>query len=131
MKLDDERTTAKTERWRRIAEQAARQSGRSDPPAIDTAGTLTGALALASSIAEARFILDPRATTSLGAPLAAALSRRLSLAFAVGPEGGFTEEEIASARASGFEPVTLGAFVLRTETVAAAVLGAVRIMEAP
>jgi 16S rRNA (uracil1498-N3)-methyltransferase len=44
--------------------------------------------------------------------------------FAVGPEGGLEDAEIEIARGLGFAPVSLGPFILRTETVAAAVLGA-------
>jgi 16S rRNA (uracil1498-N3)-methyltransferase len=46
------------------------------------------------------------------------------VAFAVGPEGGLEEGEIEAARALGYAVVSLGPFILRTETVAAAVLGA-------
>ena len=53
------------------------------------------------------------------------------MAFAVGPEGGLTQAEVDEARVAGFAPVSLGRFVLRTETVAAAVLGAVRILTVP
>jgi 16S rRNA (uracil1498-N3)-methyltransferase len=42
---------------------------------------------------------------------------------AIGPEGGFIEEEIASLVRAGFTPVTLGARVLRVETAVAALLG--------
>lgn len=125
VKVEDGKRAAKLERWRRIAEQAARQSGRSDPPTVDLATTLIAALGIAASVAEDRFILDPRATEPLGKRLAA----RRATAFAVGPEGGFSEDEIEEARSAGFVPVTLGSFVLRTETVAAAVLGALRVLE--
>jgi 16S rRNA (uracil1498-N3)-methyltransferase len=51
------------------------------------------------------------------------------VAFAVGPEGGLTAEEIAEAEGLGFVAASLGPFVLRTETVAAAALGALRVLE--
>jgi 16S rRNA (uracil1498-N3)-methyltransferase len=125
VKVDAPKRSAKLERWARIAEQAARQSGRSDPPGVDLTETFLGALGIAASIAEARFVLDPRATEPLGRHL---VSGRAT-AFAVGPEGGFSPAEIEEARNAGFHSVTLGAFVLRTETVAAAVLGALRVLE--
>lgn len=129
VKIDEAKGAAKTDRWRKIAEQAARQSGRADPPRIDLAATFAGALAATG--AYARFILDPHAGEPLGPALTAAIAAGRSLAFAVGAEGGFTDDEIAAARDAGFAAVTLGPFVLRTETVAAAVLGAVRILETP
>ena len=60
--------------------------------------------------------------------LAAAAARGDSMAFAIGPEGGLAADEVEEARVLGFAPVSLGRFVLRTETVAAAVLGAVRVL---
>jgi 16S rRNA (uracil1498-N3)-methyltransferase len=68
----------------------------------------------------------PGAEATLASSLPAALGG--SIAFAIGPEGGLTDAEIASATARGFRPVSIGPFVLRTETVAAAVLGAVRVL---
>jgi RsmE family RNA methyltransferase len=59
-----------------------------------------------------------------------ALARRVPLAFACGPEGGLEEAEVQRARDLGWTVVSIGPFVLRTETVAAAVLGAVRVMSA-
>jgi 16S rRNA (uracil1498-N3)-methyltransferase len=54
----------------------------------------------------------------------AGVVRGAAVAFAVGPEGGLTGEELAAAERAGFVRVTLGPLVLRTETVCAAVLGA-------
>jgi len=44
--------------------------------------------------------------------------------FAVGPEGGWTEEEFVVAQKSGFREVSLGRLILRTETAVAAGLAA-------
>jgi 16S rRNA (uracil1498-N3)-methyltransferase len=46
--------------------------------------------------------------------------RALSAAVAIGPEGGFTEEELTLARSSGFEQISLGPRILRVETAALA-----------
>jgi 16S rRNA (uracil1498-N3)-methyltransferase len=118
---------AKIERWKRIAEQAARQCGRGDGPEIQGVHAWTDALDRALSC-EARFCLDPHATMPLGPALTGATARRASIAFAVGPEGGLTEQEIAQACERGFAAVSLGQIVLRTETVGAAILGAVRVL---
>lgn len=127
VKVDDAKAEARRERWLRIAEQAARQCGRADPPAIDGVLDWDAALAAASSCA-ARFCLDPHATEPLGARLGPAVATGASVAFAIGPEGGLTPDEVTAAGTCGFVPVSLGAFVLRTETVAAAILGAVRVL---
>ena len=121
-----ERIEKKRERWQRIVEEAARQCGRGDPPTID--GPLPWRDALATAGADVAYCLDPRAPEALGATLASVVASRSALAFAIGPEGGLTEDEVRAASDAGFRPVSLGAFVLRTETVAAAVLGAVRVL---
>lgn len=126
VKADEARAASKLERFRRIAEQAARQCGRADPPQIE--GVLAWPEALARAGAEARYCLWERATEPLGVSLATAVARGASLAFAVGPEGGLSDEEVEEARAAGFTPASLGRFILRTETVPAAVLGAVRVL---
>ncbi|WP_437286236.1 RsmE family RNA methyltransferase [Sorangium sp. So ce406] len=115
----------KGQRWRRIAVEAARQCGRGDAPRVDAP------MSLAAALAEARaggggalgMCLDPYAETPLGARLAA-LTPGMEAAFAVGPEGGFTPEELGVCAALGFERVRLGTLTLRTETVCAAALGA-------
>lgn len=130
-KVDGDRASTKVDRWRRISEQAARQCGRADPPVIDGVLDWQAALDVAAADADARFCLWENATAPLGPELAGVIASRGSLAFAVGPEGGLTEAEVEAARVTGFAPVSLGRFILRTETVAAAVLGAVRIMTVP
>lgn len=109
---------SRVERWVRVAREAARQCGRGDVPAIELVTKWEAAIATCD--ADVRVCLDPR-----GAPLRDVLaSARGSLAFAAGPEGGLTDAEVALAERSGFVTCRLGALVLRTETVPAAVLGA-------
>lgn len=128
VKVDGRRAREKEERWKRVAEQSARQCGRADPPAIDGVLPWSSALDLATGC-EARFCLDPLGETPLGAALRLAVIQRKSLAFAIGPEGGLTTSEVGIAVSKGFLPTSLGPFILRTETVAAAVLGAVRVLD--
>lgn len=131
-KLDGERAGTKVDRWRRIAEQAARQCGRADPPVVDGVLGWRDALTLASDDeSAAKFCLWENATDPLAPLLRGALSRGVPIVLAIGPEGGLTEAEVEEARVLGYAPVSLGRFILRTETVAAAVLGAVRILTVP
>jgi 16S rRNA (uracil1498-N3)-methyltransferase len=120
----------KIARWERIAREAARQCGRADPPRIDGVHGWRDALVRGAEGCEARFCLDPRALVPLGSALVDSVARRDALAFAVGPEGGLSADEIEIAVGLGYLPSCLGPFTLRTETVAAAVLGAVRILMA-
>jgi 16S rRNA (uracil1498-N3)-methyltransferase len=142
VKLGD-RAEARAKRWRRIAVEAARQCGRGDVPEVAGPASWEDALRLAVSDPARRdaetpanavtspmlFCLWERATDPIGPRLSAASSRQ-PLVFAVGPEGGLDEDEIEIARSLGFVPVSLGPFILRTETVAAAVLGAALVASA-
>jgi 16S rRNA (uracil1498-N3)-methyltransferase len=126
VRLDGDRAAARLTRWARIAEEAARQCGRSEAPRVEGPLEWDEALGRAADDA-ARFCLWEGATEPLAPPLFEALGRGASLAFACGPEGGLEAAEVESAAAFGWSRVSLGPFVLRTETVAAAVLGAVRV----
>ncbi len=129
VKLDGPRRDARHRRWERIAREAARQCGRSDVPVITPVSPWAEALAVARPSDEMAFCLYERATTSLGAMLVGAAESSLAVAFAAGPEGGLSAEEVDVAGLHGFTAVSLGAFVLRAETVAAATLGALRVLE--
>jgi 16S rRNA (uracil1498-N3)-methyltransferase len=126
VRLDDDRAASRAARWARIAREATRQCGRSHAPAVDVTGTWHEALARVA-VEHARFCLWERATEPLGVPLLEALGRGAPLAFACSPEGGLDETEVEVARSSGWRVVSLGRRILRTETVAAAVLGAVAV----
>jgi 16S rRNA (uracil1498-N3)-methyltransferase len=125
VKLDDARTNGRVARWARIAEEAARQCGRSEAPRVDR--PMPWADALASVAEEGRFCLWERASEPLAPGLFDALAQGVPLAFACGPEGGIEDDEAAVAKAQGWRTTSLGPLHLRTETVAAAVLGAVRV----
>jgi 16S rRNA (uracil1498-N3)-methyltransferase len=130
VKLDSPRAETRTKRWAKIAEEAARQCGRADPPTIDPPSSWGEALASAQESPE-RFCLYERATEPLGPALARGLASGAALAFAAGPEGGLSESEAREARDAGFHLVSLGELILRTETVVTAVLGAVTVISAP
>jgi 16S rRNA (uracil1498-N3)-methyltransferase len=129
VKAAGERGDAKRSRWERIARDAARQCGRAEAPRI--AGPLEWAAALEEATRElagiARFVLGVGASAPPAPPLAAALAEGRPLAFAAGPEGGLADEEARAAEAHGWTLASLGRVILRAETVAAAVLGAVRV----
>ncbi|MBX3191948.1 MAG: 16S rRNA (uracil(1498)-N(3))-methyltransferase [Labilithrix sp.] len=128
VKAEGDRAAGKIDRWRRIAEQAARQCGRADPPAIEGILGWGAALEAAARESDARWCLWESATAPIGPALRDAVARAAPLAFAIGPEGGLTQAEVEEARVAGFAPASLGRFVLRTETVAAAILGAVLVL---
>jgi len=108
------------DRWRRIAEQAAQQSRRMSAPAIEDAMDLKSALD--RPISGTRLILHP-AGEPLGSVLAEAAGPPIQLL--VGPEGGWSEAEVASAMAAGYRHAGLGSLILRCETAAIAALSVI------
>ena len=110
---------AKAERWRRIAEDAARQSDAVWLPEILEAVDFPEALALAreSGRVFAGALVSPPAPPILKAVSETPADAKSDLAAFIGPEGDFTPEELASIL--GFAtPVSLGPTVLRAETAA-------------
>lgn len=108
-------------RWQKIAQEAARQCGRADVPAIADPRPLAEALADAGATPDCQRLALWEG--SRGRPLRAALAEKSTPDLAivnllVGPEGGFADEEIAAAVQSGFEVVGLGPRILRVETAA-------------
>jgi 16S rRNA (uracil1498-N3)-methyltransferase len=106
----------KLRRLKAIAKEAAKQSGRLRVPEVLPPIPLKavpeveqGLVAHVGARALVREVLD--------------LNRNLSLA--VGPEGGFAEEEVALLKERGFAPVSLGRRILRAETAATALLAIV------
>jgi 16S rRNA (uracil1498-N3)-methyltransferase len=111
-------------RWRTIAQEAARQCGRADVPAIADPLPLQAALQASAPDAARKLLLWEEST---GAPLRRALSGDESAVhLLVGAEGGFTAMEADAAQAAGFEAVGLGPRILRTETAALVALALVQ-----
>lgn len=110
------RTLSRRARWQKIAREASRQSGRLDVPDVEGVTTLATALKAAPKDALKLILWEGARQTPLRSALPAEPPQQIVIA--VGPEGGFTVEEIEVARAAGFVPVGLGPRILRTETAA-------------
>ncbi|MGZ4834698.1 MAG: RsmE family RNA methyltransferase [Terriglobales bacterium] len=119
----------RVERWRRIVHEAAQQSRRIAPPEVVTPQPLKGALTLPADL---RIML---AETEAGLSLRQALAQDslpkassttgggpLTVALAVGPEGGWAPDELAAFKAAGWTSASLGRTILRAETAAIAAL---------
>ncbi|WP_348268466.1 RsmE family RNA methyltransferase [Edaphobacter paludis] len=113
----------RAERWRRIALEASKQSRRTDIPEIAAPTTLKAALEQEQSAIHILLSETEQATT-LSAALA--VSRQATgyetVALAIGPEGGWTPEEMALFTTHHWTPVTLGPRILRAETAAIAAI---------
>lgn len=118
---DPERATGRVERWRRIAKESAEQSGRAVIPEVS--GILPFDAAFSLLPCGTLLILPWEVETSRG--LAEALSgadEAREVAVFIGPEGGFSRDEVELARKHGAVTVTLGPRILRTETAGLVVL---------
>jgi 16S rRNA (uracil1498-N3)-methyltransferase len=119
----EERWPRRVERFRRVVQEAAEQSGRVQLPAIEE--PVPFAELLRAEHPGARLILDPLAERGL----AAAVPAGAPVLLLIGPEGGFSAAEVEAARRAGFTGVRLGRRVLRAETaaIAAAAIAAARL----
>lgn len=116
----------KVDRWRRIAEEACKQCGRSVVPAVAEPEPLAAFL---ERTRDAGVKLVP--WEGGGERMRAAVERatdRTSAALLVGPEGGLAEREVAQARAAGYTAVTLGPRILRTETAGIVAVAALQLL---
>jgi 16S rRNA (uracil1498-N3)-methyltransferase len=139
------------ERWRRIIREARQQSGSSVVTAVRAPCGTAGALAYWGELRNrwpgaAGLLLQPPADTpgaSSDSPVPGLPARNplakgsfhgylihnppLAAAL-IGPEGGFSPEEVSGFVAAGFNPVTIGNTVLRTETAALYAMAAIRVI---
>lgn len=110
----------RVERWRRIAVEAAKQSGRARVPEVTGPSSLTDLLTQGSAggtgAKSRRLIFSERGGRGLVETVGAWGNRPGGVAALVGPEGGWETAEIDEATASGWEAVTLGGRVMRAET---------------
>jgi 16S rRNA (uracil1498-N3)-methyltransferase len=105
----------RAERWRRITAQASEQSRRSAVPEIASPMKLNDAVVIAAGL---RVVLsEAEEKTRLPDLLAAQV---VEAALAIGPEGGWTEDELKLFQQSGWIPASLGPTILRAETAAIA-----------
>ncbi|MBT8061664.1 MAG: 16S rRNA (uracil(1498)-N(3))-methyltransferase [Xanthomonadales bacterium] len=116
VKLDGKRLERRIEHWRGVVLSACEQSGRAVVPRLF--GPLSPQQWVSRETAATRLVLDPLAELALSAFELCGPEAEL----AVGPEGGFDDQEMALMRAAGVMPVALGPRILRTETAGPAAI---------
>lgn len=123
---EHEASALRAERWRRIVTEAAEQSGRGRVPEV------AAPLALEEALPQARGLKllpwereEARGLTEYVRSLA---GRPREVSLFIGPEGGFEDDEVAMAVASGVVTVSLGPRILRSET--AGIVAAALVLDA-
>jgi 16S rRNA (uracil1498-N3)-methyltransferase len=120
--------SARGERWQRIVTEAAEQCGRSRLPVVAPVSQFDDALASAAGLCllpwEEERSLGLRTVLRQEMESLKAMERPIVSLF-IGPEGGFTEKEVESARSRGVRVVSLGRRILRSETAGIASVAAV------
>jgi 16S rRNA (uracil1498-N3)-methyltransferase len=104
------------ERWRRIAVESLKQCRRGNLMVIEPPCSFEQVLKMGQTC-DLRIIFWERSTQPLVAPATqGAVGPRSSVMALVGPEGGFSEQEVRAAEAAGFIGASLGPRILRAET---------------
>lgn len=119
---NEKKEKKKLERWQAISTSAAKQSGRGMIPSIHPVMTFQKALEKAKELdcaivpyEQAEGILQSRETLREAC-------KQKSIGIFIGPEGGFDAKEIEQALSCGFQTITLGKRILRTETAGLTIL---------
>ncbi|MCR5210133.1 MAG: 16S rRNA (uracil(1498)-N(3))-methyltransferase [Lachnospiraceae bacterium] len=133
VKLDDRKAKSRTERWMKISEAAAKQSKRACIPEVTLPMTMREAVEeakhldiaaipyeLAKGMGTMRDFVEKVKELAKSSGDGSIPPRTAGIF--IGPEGGFTEEEVQLASDAGIVPVSLGRRILRTETAGMTVL---------
>ena len=122
VKLDAGIAVKKQERWHKIAEAAAKQSGMGIVPEVHAAVMLKEAFDIAASLEYNIIPYELQDGMEKSREIIKEACSKKSAGIFIGPEGGFEKEEIEEAIKREIRPVSLGKRILRTETAGMAVL---------
>jgi 16S rRNA (uracil1498-N3)-methyltransferase len=109
----------RVERWRRIAVRAADQSRRTSAPEVSSPLKLKDAVALPGGL---RILLTETESATMLKDVLRSGSGESGVVLALGPEGGWADEEVKLFQNAGWVSASLGSTILRTETAAIASL---------
>ena len=128
VKLKDKDKIKKIERWQKISEVAAKQSGRNIIPEINQVENLKNICETFENYDIVLLAYENEKENTIKNELKQLKEKiqnkneDVKIAILIGPEGGIAEEEVEIARKKGAKIITLGKRILRTETVALNVL---------
>ncbi|UKS30366.1 16S rRNA (uracil(1498)-N(3))-methyltransferase [Paenibacillus sp. HWE-109] len=123
VQYDAKKEAKRSERWQKIAKEAAEQAHRNRVPQVESVHSWKQLLQRAKEADVAWICYEKEDGQQLRPAIQQALAQGKlgagqQVVIAVGPEGGFTEQEIVQAEEAGFQSVSLGSRILRTETAA-------------
>jgi len=119
--FDEAKARERRERWQRVAAEASKQCHRTVIPEVHPIVPLEAALDQISQSDLCLLFSEVEQKMSLRKVLGPEIQVS-SLGIIIGPEGGFSVQEVEAATEAGAVPVTLGPRILRTETAALAAL---------
>ncbi|GAA0362488.1 16S rRNA (uracil(1498)-N(3))-methyltransferase [Bacillus horti] len=126
VKYDHKKEAKKQERWRKIIKEAAEQSHRDVLPQLQAVMPLKELLEVQADhklVAYEDLSIQERSSAFYEG--LKKIKPKESMIIAIGPEGGFEEQEIQQLKEAGYQPVSLGKRILRTETASQYVLAAI------
>ncbi|MDZ4164213.1 MAG: RsmE family RNA methyltransferase [Smithellaceae bacterium] len=122
-RLEGEKAKARVGRWQKIAREGARQVGRPSFPLIEDLTTFEGMLSRMPGDSLRLIFWEEEEERGLRDVILSEPNRSvLAFSLVIGPEGGFSREEVAMANDQGFISVSLGRQVLKVETAIISVL---------
>ena len=116
VKYDEKKQKSRIERWQKIAEGAAKQSGRGIIPKVCGIMTFKEALSCAGQLDMVLIPYENFKDMSSTRETISRIKPGSSVGIFVGPEGGFETSEVDQAVEAGAQPISLGPRILRTET---------------
>lgn len=123
VKLDSERSDKKMNHWLGVVASACEQSGRARLPEIIEPCPLSHWPQHDKNFN--KFALDPNGVFGFSD---LATTKPIAVSLAIGPEGGFSERDLATLKAGGFQGLRMGPRILRTETAGPAAIAALNVL---
>ena len=126
-RIADDKSSLKVARWQKIAGEAARSSHSSHIAQVSKVSSYTEMIALASGDALKLIFWEEESQNTIKDILTDETRTATKDFFIViGPEGGFSKDEVMMAKETGFISVSLGKQILKVETAAAAILSIIQ-----
>ncbi len=123
VKLDPKRAQSRLNHWQAIISNACEQCGRNRLPQLHALTDIKDISEGAVVTSDHRWLLHPEAEPKLAT---ATVANNESISILIGPEGGFSNNEIHILSNAGFQQKQFGPRVLRTETAAIAAISAIQ-----